>query len=213
MAESVKGTRSYESPLRRQQAAATRAAMVEAAAELFERDGYARTTLAGVADAAGVSLATVYATFSNKRGLLRAVFAWAAAGGADPRPVVDDVWLEELAAEPDGRQRLALMAARTRGMLDRSAALNEMVHIAASTDPELADLEAEMDTQRRSDVVAMVDALADAGALRLPTRDAVDLVWALATSDLYLRLRRTGRWSAVRADAQIEDLISRTLLE
>ena len=213
MAESVKSTRSYESPLRRQQAAATRSAVVEAAAELFERDGYARTTLAGVADSAGVSLATVYAAFSNKRGLLRAVFSWAAAGGADPRPVVDDAWLEELATEPDGRQRLAMMAARTRGMLDRSAALNEMVHIAASTDPELADLEAEMDAQRRSDIAAMVVALADTGALRLPTRDAVDLLWALGTSDLYLRLRRTGRWSATRADAQIEDLLARILFD
>ena len=58
---------------------------------------------------------------------------------------------------------------------------------------------------------AMVVALADTGALRLPTRDAVDLLWALGTSDLYLRLRRTGRWSATRADAQIEDLLARIL--
>ena len=86
MAESVKSTRSYESPLRRQQAAATRSAMVEAAAELFERDGYARTTLAGVADSAGVSLATVYAAFSNKRGLLRAVFSLGRCGRSRSPP-------------------------------------------------------------------------------------------------------------------------------
>ena len=212
MADPVKGTRSYVSPLRQQQAAATRAVVVAAAAELFVRDGYARTTIAGIAAAAGVSPDTVYAAFGSKRGLLRGVFEWAAAGDMEPRPVVDDAWLAALQVEPDGRRRLASMAERTRGMLDRSAALNEMVHVAAQTDPGLADLEAEFDAQRRADVQAMVATLADAGALRLPLRDAVDLLFAIATSDLYLRLRRTGRWSATRADTQLEDLIARVLL-
>ncbi len=213
MAESVKGTRSYQSPLRQQQAAATRAACVEAASALFERDGYARTTIAAVAEQAGVSPDTVYAAFGNKRGLLWAAFELAGSGGPEPREVADDAWLDELAAEPDGRARFALIAARTRGMLDRSSALNEMVHVAARNDPELADLEAELDARRRSDVEALIGALRTTGDLRISARDAVDLLVAIGTSDLYLRLRRTGRWSAARADAQIEELIARTLFD
>ena len=52
-------TRSYRSELRQQQAEQTRSRVVEAAAELFAADGYARTTLAKIAAAAGVSAETV----------------------------------------------------------------------------------------------------------------------------------------------------------
>ena len=52
-------TRRYRSDLRRQQAELTRERIVTAAAELFAAEGYARTTLAKIAAAAGVSAETV----------------------------------------------------------------------------------------------------------------------------------------------------------
>lgn len=51
--------RRYDSPLRRERAAATRAAVIEAAAEAFSERGYAGATLAHIAAAAGVSTDTV----------------------------------------------------------------------------------------------------------------------------------------------------------
>src|ERR1700751_1184408 len=51
--------RSYRSELRQQQAEATRARIMGAAAKLFAADGYARTTLAKIALEAGVSAETV----------------------------------------------------------------------------------------------------------------------------------------------------------
>jgi AcrR family transcriptional regulator len=62
MAEGVK-TRRYESPRRREQAAATRGAILDAAQRRFERDGYAQTTMAAIAAEAGVALKTVYVGF------------------------------------------------------------------------------------------------------------------------------------------------------
>ncbi len=56
---SAKMPRAYRSELRQQQAETTRSRVVEAAAELFAADGYARTTLAKIAEAAGVSAETV----------------------------------------------------------------------------------------------------------------------------------------------------------
>src|SRR3954470_19861101 len=53
--------RRYDSTLRQEQAAGTRARIVEAAAGLFERQGYAGTTIKKIAAAAGVSADTVYA--------------------------------------------------------------------------------------------------------------------------------------------------------
>ena len=46
MAEAVKPTRAYNSPRRREQAAATRREILEAAKRLFEQQGYAATTMA-----------------------------------------------------------------------------------------------------------------------------------------------------------------------
>ena len=74
MAESVKRPRRYDSPLRREQAARTRLQILEAAQRLFERDGYAATSMAAIASAAGVSLKTVYLVFETKPGLLRALW-------------------------------------------------------------------------------------------------------------------------------------------
>lgn len=51
----------------------TRARLLQAAAELFERHGYRRTSTSMVAEAAGTSKASVYAHFSTKAELLFSV--------------------------------------------------------------------------------------------------------------------------------------------
>src|SRR3954451_15005014 len=56
---SKRPARVYRSELRQQQAEQTRSRILTAAAELFAADGYARTTLAKIAAAAGVSPETV----------------------------------------------------------------------------------------------------------------------------------------------------------
>ena len=53
--------RPYESSLRRAQAEGTRAAVLDAAAVLFVREGYLRTTMKAIAAEAGTSVETVYA--------------------------------------------------------------------------------------------------------------------------------------------------------
>ena len=66
MPEGVKATRRYDSTRRREQAAATRREILEAAQRLFERDGYGATTMAAIAAEAGVALKTVYLAFETK---------------------------------------------------------------------------------------------------------------------------------------------------
>src|SRR5947209_15601083 len=78
--EMVKRTRTYDSPRRRDQAARTRAAVLAAARELFLRDGVGVTTIAAIAEAATVSVDTVYKAFGGKPGLLRALCDEALAG-------------------------------------------------------------------------------------------------------------------------------------
>src|SRR4051812_5901525 len=65
--------RSYNSPLRREQAARTRQRILDAAADLFIGKGYGATSIRSIAEAAGVAPDTVYATFGSKARLLSAL--------------------------------------------------------------------------------------------------------------------------------------------
>jgi AcrR family transcriptional regulator len=76
------------------EAAATKAAIVEAARRAFAEHGYAATTLGAVAAAAGVTKGALYHHFADKRALFQAVFV-------------------ELEAELDARCRSAAAAADT----------------------------------------------------------------------------------------------------
>jgi TetR/AcrR family acrAB operon transcriptional repressor len=67
----------YEKGVRRtaEDTAATRAALVDAALFAFAREGIDRATLAGIAEAAGVTRGAVYHHFADKEALLAAVFS------------------------------------------------------------------------------------------------------------------------------------------
>lgn len=65
--------RQYNSPVRRAQAAATRAAIVEAAMRAFRECGFERATVGLIAREARVSVQTLYDSIGGKRELLLAV--------------------------------------------------------------------------------------------------------------------------------------------
>ena len=73
MGERVKKKRPYNSKIRVEQAAQTRARILDAAEELFLANGYARAPVRAIAEAAGVVPDTVYATFGNKARVLTAL--------------------------------------------------------------------------------------------------------------------------------------------
>jgi AcrR family transcriptional regulator len=187
--------------------------VIEAATVAFVEEGYAGTTIAKIAEQAGVSPETVYATFGTKRDVLRAVAERAAAGAPDAE-VVGEAWLARVRAEPDQRRRLELMSDATRDVLRRVAPIDEMVRSVAPSDPEIAELQDELERRRRADVRGLVLLLAEAGPLRVPVDDAVDLMWALARSTgLYRSLTTDRRWSDRRARAALTDVLTRVLLD
>jgi len=81
-------TRGYRSELRERQAAQTRARIIEAAAELFAEFGYAATTLAKIAERAGVSLETVR-NHSPKMSLLKAALEVTSFGAEGDHDILD----------------------------------------------------------------------------------------------------------------------------
>jgi AcrR family transcriptional regulator len=59
-----------ESGLRERKKAATRRALIDAAADLFQRKGFAETTIAEIAEAADVSTRTFFGYFASKEEIL-----------------------------------------------------------------------------------------------------------------------------------------------
>src|SRR3954447_16667619 len=108
MAERVKPKpkRRYDSPRRREQAAATRRAILEAAQTLFLRDGYAATTMAAIASEARVALKTVYVNFETKSGVLRALWNFRLRAGQEEVPVAEQDWYQSTLDEPDPEAQL-----------------------------------------------------------------------------------------------------------
>ena len=81
MSDDVKPRRRYDSSRRQAQAAQTRDDILAAAQEMFLDRGYARTTVANIAERAGVVVETIYRAFGGKAGLFKAVIEAAVADG------------------------------------------------------------------------------------------------------------------------------------
>src|SRR6476659_7515316 len=154
MAEEIKSRR-YESPRRREQAAATRRAILDAAQSLCERDGYVVTTMAAIAAEAGVALKTVYVAFETKSGVLRALWNVRLRGDDEDVPVAGRDWYRGVLEEPDPARRLRLNARNPR-----------VVRTAAAVDADIAALWARIEAEFHANQRAIVKRVRDDGALR-----------------------------------------------
>src|SRR4051812_1586583 len=163
IARQVNRSRSYDSPRRREQADATRRAILAAAIDLFTRQGYAATSVAAIAKAAGVSDRAVYLAFENKRGLIRAAWHRALRGDRDDTRVGDQAWFREVVAEPDPAAQLRLNARNGRAVKQRAAALMDVIREAASSDPEVARLWRRIQREFHANQRSVVELLAAKG--------------------------------------------------
>ena len=103
MAEVNREARAYVSTLRREGAARTRQAVLDAARELFTAQGYTATTVDEIAGRAGVSKPTVFAAAGSKPAILKQLRDIALAGDDEPVPVAQRPWFQGALAEPDPR--------------------------------------------------------------------------------------------------------------
>ena len=213
-AHDVKPPRRYESPRRRAQAEETRAEILRAAQRLLERDGYAVTTMAAVADGAGVALKTVYVAFATKSGLLRALWNVLLRGDADDVPMGERPWFRDLLAEPDPGVRLDRMARQSRAVKDRAGALMVVIRDAAAADDDVAALWDRIEAQFRELLDPVARTLAEEGALRpgLDPGRAADVLWALNHPDVWRLLVRVRGWSPDEYEIWLAGAFRRELL-
>jgi AcrR family transcriptional regulator len=215
MPEPVK-TRSYNSPRRREQAAATRRQILDAAQKLFERQGYAVTTMAAIAAEAGVALKTVYVVFDTKSGLLRALWNLLLRGDEADVPVADRSWYREVLEEPDPERRLRLNARNSRVVKLRIAGVLQVIRDAASLDPDIGALWDRIQSDFYDNQRTIVEGLELRNGLDVDA--AADILWTLNHPDLWLLLVGQRDWTPERfeqwfADTACVQLLGRSLRE
>ncbi len=201
--------RRYDSSGRRERAARTRARFLDNAQRRFEGEGYAATTLAAVAQDAGVALKTVYLAFETKAGLLRALWNARLRGGE--APVAQQAWYRQVLDEPDPVRRLRRNARNSRAGKERIGALTEVIRAAAPSDPDVAALWERINTEYRENQRAVVDGL----PLRegLDVERAADVLWTInhpGTWHLLVRLRgwTPDEYEAWTADTAVAQLLA-----
>ena len=215
MAEPVKSKRRYESPRRREQAAATRLEILDAAQRLFERDRYAATTMAAIAAEARVALKTVYIAFETKSGVLRALWNARLRAGQEDVPIAEQQIYRAVLDEPDPERQLRLNASNSREGKLRIAALAEVIRSAAPLDPDIDALWNRINTEYHANPRAIVQSIADKGALRaaLDVERATDILWTINHPNTWQLLaiqrgwtpEQYEQWSADTACAQLLD--------
>jgi AcrR family transcriptional regulator len=175
--------RSYNSTRRAQQAAQTRADVVAAAISRFRDHGWAATTLAAIADDAGVSVETIRNGFGSKVGLLRAAMDVAVAGDAEDVPLAER---PEFAALAEGTldERIDRVTELVADIHERSAGVWRAVVEAASADPELDRWRLETERGRRTDVGRGASMVIG----RALDDDLVTVLWLLFGPESYQKL-------------------------
>ncbi len=211
----VKGRRAYDSRRRREGARATRRAILDAARELFIERGFVATTVEGIAARAGVSAESVYATFGTKRSILSELVDVSIAGDDEPVPILERAWVEKMRRAPDARSRIQIMASQGRSILERRAAIDEVVRGAATADSEIASLWERGKAQRFAGQRELLRILlGDSGARTgMDLETAADIVYAIGSPETYLLLVVDRGWSGSQFEQWYAETLSNLLLD
>jgi AcrR family transcriptional regulator len=213
MTQPVKA-RPYRSPVRAERARANREAILREAHRMFLADGYARTAVAAIAAAAGVSEDLVYKLFGSKRGLVVEVLNFAVTGVDGSPPVLEQDKPRRVREEKDQRRQLAMFAEDISERTSRARPVDDLIRSAAEVDPVLAAKRAEMHRTRLSNLRAFVGWVRANGPLRpgLDEEEAAATVWAVTGPDVHRLLVDELGWSHEQYHAWVRSTLAAVLL-
>jgi AcrR family transcriptional regulator len=206
--------RRYDSTRRQVQAEETRRAIVEAARGLFTERGYAGTTIAAIARAAGVAAETVYASFGNKRAVLARVVGVQVVGDHERVPLSDRPSVLGIIQERDQRKQIRLLTRQLREIHERLGPVWRIMRAAEQDDPDIATLVQEGLRGRLGGMSQFVVALHSNGALRegVTLSKAAETVWAIGSSEMHRLLTVDRGWPAEKYEAWLAEVLGRFLL-
>jgi AcrR family transcriptional regulator len=201
--------RSYDARRRQAEARARQGRVVDAARELFLQRGYGATTIGDIAEAADVSVPSVYAAFESKAGVLSRVVETAITGDEAAPPVLEQPAGRAILAEPDLAKRLQSIVHLLRLSHERAAALIQLVESAQASDPALGNLAEKIDASLHQDARVFVDALPKRTLRRDITRqEAADLLYMFSAARNWSVLVERCGWTPEQYERWMTDTIT-----
>lgn len=200
--------RAYHSETRVKKAAETKDRILTSARALFESEGFEGTTIEKLAQAAEVSVPTVYGLFQSKLGVLRALM-----NEALP-PDQFEALVEEAMNAPSAKRHLEMSAKIARQIYDAEREQMDIFRSASVLAPELKVLEKEREERRYLRQENTIKAIASQDALKpsLDISKARDILWTFTGRDLYRLLVIERSWSSEEYELWLAQLLATTLI-
>ena len=177
-------------------------------------NGYAATSLAEVAVAAGVARPTVFSAFGSKAALLREVLDEALAGDDEPVPVAQRPWFQPVWEAATPSAVLEAYAAVCVLIAGRAARLFEAVRRAADDSADAAQLWQTLQDNRRAGAKMVVEHARTRGPLAqgLSLARAIDILWLFNDPAHYEALVLHRGWAEDKFRRWLGDMMRHALL-
>jgi AcrR family transcriptional regulator len=184
-------------PSRRERARATQWRMIKAAYRRFCDQGYAGTTMAQIADDAGVAVQTVYFAFHTKSALLSRAVDFAVLGEDEPLPPESQPWYRAMAAEPDLAEAIRYFVDGVGWVTRRVIPIERAARVAADGDPDTKRVLDVHEQWRAEGYKGALEILRSKGDLApgMSLERATDLLLLLVGPDAYAYLVDDRGWS------------------
>lgn len=199
--------RPYRSPLRAEQAQATRRRIIHAGLALFAERGYPGTSVTEIARAAGVSAETIYGSVGSKRGIIDALLA-----EVETERVAERA-RDTLAARGGGAPAaLEVLAELSVAFWQQHGTLVRVLRTGVG-DPEIGAAWVERQHGRRAIIHGLIEPW-PAGTMRtgLDAGRAADVAWALTSDEVHDLLVGLRGWPPEAFLAWLRSTLAREIL-
>lgn len=185
----------------------TKAAILDAAEDLFATHGYAQITIARVAETANVAANTVYSVFGSKPALVAGLMERAASDPTIGRS------LDQVDNLADAESIISVATSAAGKIVRKYIRTMTIIHDNHTADPLIADAANRADTMQRERLGRIAKRLADLGELRpgYTKNQAADILTYYLGQVSWRSLRNLG-WSWNRAETWLANQVIATLL-
>jgi AcrR family transcriptional regulator len=197
--------RPYHSIARAESARATRTEILRAAGELFAEQGYAQTTVAGIAERAQVAINTVYTSVGGKSALIDALVQ------DSTTDAIIDTSLSEILADTDGRRILRSIAESASEVTQRHTRILRILVDNASADPAVAAAAGFAEHRYKERLAIVAHHLVALGAVAADATRTEQILWFYFGFTAWATVRELG-WDWPDAATWLADQAASALL-
>ncbi len=201
--------RNYNSETRESKALETKQRILDAARNLFSKEGFAGVTIDKIAQSAKVSTPTVYSIFQSKKGLLLALIDQALP------PQLYNSLIEAAKNAKTARKLLKQCAHIARRLYDAERAQMEIFRGASVLAPEFKELENEREMRRysRQEWVILTMEKDRSLAPGLTQTLARDILWMYTGRDIFRMLVVERGWSLDEYEKWLAETLIMSLVD